>query len=81
MVLVVDLDLKGRKGLGEGLHFFKHCCLVLVAGVGHFGELMLHLLLYDPLDRVLVGASPFGILLGYQSVDDLVDEGGEASRA
>ena len=69
VMLVVDLGLKGRKGRNECLHLLEHC-LVLLAGVGHVGELLLHLLLCDAFGGALGGEDGcFGVSLSCQSVD------------
>jgi hypothetical protein len=57
--------------MAERLHLFHHA-LVLLGGVSHVAELLLHLLFIDGFSV----HDCLGILLGGQSVDNLFDDGG-----
>ena len=71
LAVVVDLGLEGGNGGHERLHLFHHA-LILLGGVGHVAELLLHLLF--SYGFCIHGC--LGILLGDQLVDILVDNGG-----
>ena len=70
LAVVIDLGLKCGDGGHKGLHLFHHT-LVLLGGISHFTELLLHLLFGDGF-----GAHGcLGVATRGQSLDDLVDDG------
>ena len=71
LAVVVDLGLESGDCRHERLHLFHHT-LVLLGGVSHVAELLLHLLFIDGFS--VHGC--LGISLRGQLVDNLFDDGG-----